>query len=138
MFNIILNIKRIFLNTGFILVKTFVCKRCKPHNNKLQTALGSKEPGDNVFKRKLIIKVIKERNEEIVNKKKQTEKCSCSKWDLNGKTDQQLDTHIVMKHFKVNLSGTQQIDKYECNECVEYFIIREALIKHVKKRVNIN
>ena len=69
----------------------------KNHNNILQNVLGSKEPGNDVFKNKFRIKVVMEMHEEIVNKNKQTEKFSCSKCDFNGKTDQQLDTHIVTK-----------------------------------------
>ena len=32
---------------------------------------------------------------------------------------EKLDTHIVIKHFKVNFSGAQQKDLYECNESAE-------------------
>ena len=103
----------------------------KNQNNKLQTAM---KPFSDVCKNKFKNKSIKERHEEILHEREQTEKFSCSKCDCDGETDKTLDTHIVLKHFKVNLNGAQQLDKYECSECADYFSTREALINHVKKR----
>ena len=57
----------------------------------------------------------------------------CSKCDFTGETDQKLNTHIVVKHIMLDFSAVQE-DKYECNECTNYFNMREVLIKHVKKR----
>ena len=50
-----------------------------------------------------------------------------------GESDQILDTHIIIKHFKVNLSGAPNPDKSECNECDDYFEQREELVKRVRK-----
>ena len=93
----------------------------KSHNNKASNA---------IFKNKLNDRAIKEMSHET----KQTDKVSCSKCDFTSETDQKLETHVVLKHFKVNLSGAQLINKYECNECTDYFNERETPIKHIKKR----
>ena len=74
----------------------------------------------------------------MAHKMGQTDKGSCSKCDFSSERDQKLDTHIVIKHFKVNFAWAQHTDKYECNECADYFNEREASIKHVKKRGNVN
>ena len=43
-----------------------------------------------------------------------------------------IDTHSLMKHFKINYSGAQPIDMFECNKFADN--IMKELIKHVKKR----
>ena len=55
----------------------------------------------------------------MAHQKEQTDKVSCSKCDFTGETDNKLYTDIVLEHFKINFSGVQQIDKYECNECAD-------------------
>ena len=49
------------------------------------------------------------------------------------KKEAKLETHIVKKHFKV-YSGAWNLENFEFYECDDYFYIREAFIKHVKKR----
>ena len=60
--------------------------------------------------------------------KKESDKLSWSKCHFPGETDQTLDTHTIMKHFKVNYSEAQPIDMCEFNECADYFHIGEELI----------
>ena len=62
------------------------------------------------------------------------DKFICSKSNFIAETDHNLDTHIVMKHFKVNYSAAQNLENFECNKCDDYFDMRKALIKHMKKR----
>ena len=84
-----------------------------------------------VCKKKFKDKVVLEKHQEMSHRQ---DKLSCSKCNFIAETDHKLDTHIVMKHFKVNYSGAPNLENFECNECDDYFEIREALIKHVKKR----
>ena len=51
-----------------------------------------------------------------------------------AETDHKLQTFIVMKHFEVNYSGARNFENFECNECDNYFDIREAIIRHMRKR----
>ena len=62
----------------------------------------------------------------------QKDKLSFSKCFFQVESDQKLDTHIIINHFKVNLSGATNPDKFECNECDHYFEQREELVTHVK------
>ena len=43
----------------------------------------------------------------MAHKMGQTDKGSCSKCDFSSERDQKLDTHIVIKHFKVNFAWAQ-------------------------------
>ena len=83
-------------------------------------------------KQKFKDKVVQEKHQEMYHRQY---KFSCSKCNFIAETDKKkLDTHIVMKHFKEKYSGAQNLEKFECNEFYDYFDIREALIKQVKKR----
>ena len=45
-----------------------------------------------------------------------------------------IDTHSLMKHFKIKYSGAKPIDMFEGNKFANYSNIMKELIKHVKKR----
>ena len=83
-----------------------------------------------VCKKKFKNRTAQESHKEYAHR----DKLSCSKYIFKSESDQKLDTHIIIYHFKVNFSGAPNPDKFECNECDDYFEQREELVRHVRKR----